>query len=311
MVDSLAETYNATDGAPEYSATEWRRAHSGLFIGPSATRVTDGARGGAVSLAGTTITIQPLTWVMEGKAAPTTQGPYWGAFMAGDAQLTKTLTAAHATLNRTDVVRIRQYDPEAVPGESPNHGSVIEYVAGTPGSGTPAPPTPPANSTTYTLATIFVPANNTAGAVVTNTARPYGSPLQNDWTAFTPTWKSPGGTMDIGSGTKTGRWKYAHGLVVAHYEITRAADTNLGTGAYSYVLPVEARSFLAITGHGIYRDASPFTEYGLSVLGTSSTECAVLINSTNGRASNTHPVTPATSDVYTFTAEYEPLVAPL
>jgi hypothetical protein len=152
---------------PSYGAQEYRQGDTALLAGPSAGQVFSGVRGGVVSVVGTTITIQPLSYVLNGGNAPGSEGVYRGVFLSGDtANLSKTLTAAHATLDRIDQIRVRVYNHNLDASGRREH--VIEYQAGTAGSG--VGPTLPANS--YEIAKINVPHSGGGAPVVVMTANP-------------------------------------------------------------------------------------------------------------------------------------------
>lgn len=137
MKDVIAITFDATSGGPTLTAAERRRIDAGLYTGPSGAQVFGGYRGGAVTLVGSAATIAPLTFVAQGSVSAT-QGAFRGAFVAGDTELSKTLSAAHASLTRFDALDIKVYDHEA--DGSGLRGADIILTAGTP-SGTPAAPT--------------------------------------------------------------------------------------------------------------------------------------------------------------------------
>lgn len=130
-------------------------------------------------------------------------------------------------------------------------------------------------------------------------------PLASPEKSFTPTWSGPT-ALTIGNGTLTCRWRYTGGKVFAHYELVRGSTTNVGTSSYTFTLPIAAASANHAIGQGVYRDASPFTEYPVVVIPTTSTTVALLLTASNTRASNAAPVTPATSDSYLFDVMYEP-----
>jgi hypothetical protein len=159
---------DASGGAPAYGAQEYRQGDTAIFAGPSSGQVFSGVRGGLVSVVGTTITIAPLTYILNGGNAPGSEGVYRGVFLAGDTggNLSKTLTAAHSTLDRIDQIRVRVYNHDVDGSGRREH--VIEYQAGTAGSGTP--PTLPANS--YEIARIAVPHTGAGAPSVTMTAKP-------------------------------------------------------------------------------------------------------------------------------------------
>lgn len=190
---------------PTYNGIDDRQADTVLHAGPSAGQVFSGIRGGQVSVVGTAITIQPLSYVINGGSAPGSEGAYRGMFVAGDtANLSKTLTAAHSTLDRIDSVRVRVYNHNADGSGRREH--VIEYQAGTPGSGTG--PTLPVTS--YEIATIAVPHTGAGSPAVTMVGKPYTGPGG----------ARPGTTVgdlevyDIATGT----WKRIWQSVGAHFQ---------------------------------------------------------------------------------------------
>jgi hypothetical protein len=79
-----------------------------------------------------------------------------------------TLTAAHATLTRIDLVYVRVYD-NAVDSSGLFGGDLI-YLAGTPGAG--VPPTPAGTQIYMPLATITVPPVGGGSATVSTAIRP-------------------------------------------------------------------------------------------------------------------------------------------
>lgn len=174
MGDPIGITYDGVSGGPEYTAAEWRQAMAALAEG-AAGQAFSGVKHdtGLVTLAGTTITHAASNFIIQGIAATT------GIYIGYEPQSTKTLTAAHASLNRVDAVWVRIQDHEA--DASGQRRSIVEYTAGTAGAGgagvdgiTGAPAAP---ATPYVLlATIFVPLNNTAGAVVTDRRTFYNPP---------------------------------------------------------------------------------------------------------------------------------------
>jgi hypothetical protein len=156
---------NASSGSPAYSANELRQAMAlGLQYGGRNLGARQGVRPGGnqlqVSLAGSTITVQPGVACVD-PALNTPQGPYWVAIPAAE---THTLTAADATNPRKDIVTLRVYDHDE--DASGLRLARTEYTAGTPNP-SPAEPSVPAGA--IRLATIDVPASPGA-AVVTNNA---------------------------------------------------------------------------------------------------------------------------------------------
>lgn len=114
----------------------------------------------AVAVSGTSITVGP------GRAWVTAFGE--GAYQAVmPATRTLTLTAAHATLNRIDLVYLRVWDT-AVDGSGLTQADVV-YLAGT-ASSSPQVPAPPAAAVYVPLATINVPSVAAGGAPSVSTA---------------------------------------------------------------------------------------------------------------------------------------------
>lgn len=102
------------------------------------------------SVASGTITVTPGACLVHGVSAAT-QGAYWWAL---DVSWTQSLTAAHATLGRKDLVYIRVRDSDSDSSGAKDASPV--YLAGT-ASSTPAAPTPTAGTSYLPLAVITVP----------------------------------------------------------------------------------------------------------------------------------------------------------
>ncbi|MFJ2631053.1 hypothetical protein ACIO6U_03690 [Streptomyces sp. NPDC087422] len=152
-----------------YAAAQDRRGHlmhtmaaGGALTGRSGVRPGD--TGLTVTLAGSTISVS------AGLAAiyQSTRGVYLAGMPSATATAAS-LTAAHATLARIDLVYLRVYD-DAV-DSSGLYGGEPVYLAGTPGAG--VAPTPPAPQIWMPLATITVPPVGGGAASVSTTVRPY------------------------------------------------------------------------------------------------------------------------------------------
>lgn len=152
-----------------YDETELRKMDTVLTMATSTAGmgrggVRPGDPGLAVSLAGTTVNVS----AGAGVATRSGQGTYrfqLGAVSPG------TLSAAHATLTRIDLVYARVWD-NAVDSSGLNRADAV-YLAGTP-AGSPVAPTPGATEIYTTLATITVPSvagGGTGAATVSTTAR--------------------------------------------------------------------------------------------------------------------------------------------
>ncbi|MET7649303.1 hypothetical protein ABZS83_37975 [Streptomyces sp. NPDC005426] len=136
--------------------------HNGTAMGGRAG-VVPGGNGLGVSISGTTITVGAGTaWVHQ-----TGQGMYRVALASG---ATATLTAAHATLARIDLVYLRVWD-NTVDASGLNKADAV-YLAGT-ASSTPVAPTPAGTQIYIPLATISVPASGGGSPSVSTTVRPY------------------------------------------------------------------------------------------------------------------------------------------
>lgn len=60
------------------------------------------------------------------------------------------------------------------------------------------------------------------------------------WVSFTPTWTGSGSNPSIGNGTLTGKYVRAGQLVIFDITLVIGSTTTLGTGDYSWALPVTA-----------------------------------------------------------------------
>jgi hypothetical protein len=175
---------NASAGAPAYSAAEWRRAMAALISPNGAAGVTPfggsagpvvGFGAGLVALAGSTITVKAHCGVISPDLS-ITQGAYLYQLPADS---TFTLTAAHATLVRNDLVTLRVDDNDE--DASGARQVIPDYVVGTPGAGVPALP-----ARSIELARINVPQSGGGGAVLTE---------RNRWTG------AAGGIIPVRDGT--------------------------------------------------------------------------------------------------------------
>lgn len=152
-----------------YDETELRKMDSPLTMATSTAGmgrggVRPGDPGLAVSLAGTTVNVS----LGSGIATRSGQGSYRFQLAATSPG---TLTAAHATLTRIDLVYARVWD-NAVDSSGLTKADTV-LLAGTP-SGSPAAPTPGATEIYTVLATITVPSvagGGTGAATVSTTAR--------------------------------------------------------------------------------------------------------------------------------------------
>lgn len=154
----------ASAGAPSYNPQELRRAQA-AWLSQAGTGTRFGARSGlhpasgnAVQFSNPTITVNNLKGVAFTNVTSLT-GPYVFQIPSH----THTITAAHASLPRKDIIVVRIWDNDE--DSSGLRQADTVYVVGT-AAASPAEPTLPSNS--FRIATIDIPANNTAGATVTN-----------------------------------------------------------------------------------------------------------------------------------------------
>lgn len=129
----------------------------------SRSGVRPGDPGLTVSLAGSTINVSAGVAVV----AYAGQGVYRAAFPASFSP--GTLTAAHATLARIDLVYLRVWD-NSVDASGLNKADAV-YLAGT-ASGSPVAPTPAGTQIYMPLATINVPASGGGSPTVSTAVRP-------------------------------------------------------------------------------------------------------------------------------------------
>ncbi|MFL4947474.1 hypothetical protein ACJ6WE_08890 [Streptomyces sp. MMS24-I31] len=184
-----------------------------------------------------------------------------------------TLTAAHATLDRIDLVYLRVWD-NSVDASGLTKGDIV-YLAGTPSS-TPVAPTPSGTQIYMSLATITVPHTGAGSPSVSTSVRPstvapggilpsssapstpYTGQFYDNgtdllrwngsswdtyfkvpgaWTAFTPSWTASTTNPSLGNGTLIGRYQKIGRTVFFHVNLITGSTTSYGSGAYSFGLP--------------------------------------------------------------------------
>jgi hypothetical protein len=147
-------------GLPAYSGQELRLTTVAPFVAGNGTAL--GARSG-VRLGGSgtellvqaqaspnmTVKVNPGIFVAQGQTS-STQGPYTWCL---DTVTNLTISAAHATLARTDLIAVRIRDA-SIDTSGARDGNVI-VITGTAGGGVPSLPT---DASYYTIAQISVPA---------------------------------------------------------------------------------------------------------------------------------------------------------
>lgn len=243
----------------------------GTVLG-SRSGVRPGDPGLTVSLSGSTINVSPGAATIFYAA----QGVYKVAI--GSTTSPGTLTAAHATLSRIDLVYLRVWD-NAVDAAGLNQADIV-YLAGTPAA-SPVAPTPAGTQIYLPLGTITVPPSGGGSATVSSAVRPYtvapGGILPSStapatpyvgqfydngtdllrwngtswdtyykvpgaWTSYTPTWTASTTNPVLGNGTLIGRHSKIGRQATVHINLTPGSTTTFGSGSYSFALPFTAAS---------------------------------------------------------------------
>lgn len=232
-----------------------------------------GDPGLAVSLAGTTVNVTAGVATL----ARAGQGVYRAQLAATSPG---TLTAAHASFSRVDLVYLRVWD-NSVDSSGLNKADTV-YLAGTP-SGSPVAPTPGATEIYIPLATITVPSTGgggTGAATVSSTVRqvtvaPGGilpvtsaadiaiSGTYTGQTRYNTTrgtieswtgsaWVAPGDWVtytptwtatsnpNIGNGSIVGKYSLLGKTCHVRINLIMGSTTTYGSGEYKYLLPFTA-----------------------------------------------------------------------
>lgn len=259
--------------ALNFSGLEARNADSafvqsnGSALG-SVSGVRPGDPGLTVTLSGTTINCSAGVATV----AYSGQGVYRVAFPTSVSP--GSYTAAHATLNRIDLVYLRVWD-NSVDASGLNKGDIV-YLAGTPSS-TPVAPTPSGTQIYMPLATITVLSVSNGGtASVSTSVRPVtvapggiwpssaapsspytGQAYHNGtdlllwngaswdtyfkvpgaWTSYTPSWTASTTNPSLGNGTIVGRYQKIGRFVAFHVNLITGSTTTYGSGTYNFSLP--------------------------------------------------------------------------
>lgn len=138
---------------------------------------------------------------------------------------------------------------------------------------------------------------------VDSTIKAHRDPLVNSWTSsFTPAW-SGGGSLSIGNGTLTCRYREVGKTVEAQFFLERGSTTDQGSGPYSWTLPVAARAYREVTGSGVICRGS--TYWPVSVVGVAAGAIGLLRTDNNSRVSHTSPGSWTTGDWLSWSCVYE------
>lgn len=331
-------TYDTPATSPEYTAVEERQIQTSHFLRDTNDLVMAGVRGGAVSNTGSSVTIAPLTMVVQPSAA---LGVYKASFPASASELSKTISAAHATLARVDALDVKIFDTEA--DSSGNRGGDIQINAGTAGSGT----APGFVGVGVRLGTFAVPASGggspvftanpnlvgyaAAGGILDVAARPSnprpGTVIHNRltsaleiyysgawrnimtsvWTTWDPTWTATTTNPQKGNGVKTGAYRYVGGMIDAAWKYTYGTTFVVGVGGWSWSVPVPVHADwnLHPIGQLVLHDSSAGAWIPRTCVNVSSTTAFAAFNDAGSRMGPTSPV-PDTGDDLAIVLRYRP-----
>ncbi|MGM9380349.1 hypothetical protein [Streptomyces antibioticus] len=305
----------------------------------SRSGVRPGDPGLTVTLAGSTINVSAGVAVIGYSG----QGVYKAALPSSVSP--GSLTAAHATLPRIDLVYLRVWD-NAVDASGLNQADVV-YLAGT-AAASPSAPTPAGTQIYMPLATISVPPSGGGSPTVSTVVRPNtvapggilpssvapSSPYVGQfydngtnllrwngssydtyfktpgaWTTYTPTWTAVTTNPTLGNGTISGKYVKIGRLVVCKIGLVPGSSTAFGSGAYSWSLPFAAASS-SIDDLGTARLTAASTYIGQCIIATGGTTVSATFPtaanaSIAANMSNSTPATFANGNSLRLTVAYE------
>lgn len=138
------------------------------------------------------------------------------------------------------------------------------------------------------------------------------------WTSYTPAWTSAGTAPAIGNGTITGRYRRAANsdLIIAEIKMVLGTTSTIGTGVYSWSLPVTAKAAAVdmAQGSGSYLRSGTIRYPITTTLKTTTTigayagayaNTATTVNNRGGDMSATAPIAPGTGDTYVMNMIYD------
>ncbi|MFJ8109996.1 hypothetical protein [Streptomyces sp. NPDC096132] len=312
------------------SGLETRRLEAVTVMGDgtalgSRSGVRPGDPGLTVTLAGSTINCSAGVATV----AYSGQGVYRAAFPSSVSP--GTLTAAHATLSRIDLVYLRVWDT-SVDASGLNQADIV-YLAGT-AAASPVAPTPAGTQIYMPLATITVPPSGGGSPTVSTAVRPNtvapggilpsstapGSPYTGQyyddgtnllryngsswdtyfktpgaWTSYTPVWTAVTTNPVINNGTISGKYVKIGRLVVCKIMVVPGSTTTFGSGAYLLSLPFTAASS-SIDDLGTSRLTAASTYIGQCIIATGGTTASPTFPTAANAsiAANMSPTAPAT-----------------
>ncbi|MEU6768501.1 hypothetical protein ABZ916_39085 [Streptomyces sp. NPDC046853] len=129
------------------------------------------------------------------------------------------------------------------------------------------------------------------------------------WTAYTPTWTASTTNPTLGNGTLIGRYQRVGRTITVHINLTVGASTSVGSGDYSFALPVQAAAVgCSFIGNAHMLGASRWG--GQVVISSNATTCApfLSVSTTNPRLDWMTAAVPeafGSGDQLRMTATYE------
>ncbi|MCX4540504.1 hypothetical protein [Streptomyces sp. NBC_01565] len=129
------------------------------------------------------------------------------------------------------------------------------------------------------------------------------------WASYTPTWSSTGTAPVLNNGTLTGRWARCGNVIFYMIKLTIGSTTSLGTGNYTFTLPVAVGSVTDFIGDAFAGDNSVGSagySVGRAFLGAGGLVGAYFGNTVGASAlTNANPMTWANGDRLWLSGFYE------
>lgn len=122
--------------------------------------------------------------------------------------------------------------------------------------------------------------------------------------AYTPSWTATTTNPTIGNGTLVGQWWRAGNLMIVNVNLTIGSTTNIGSGVYSFSLPIAAATGFAMISSCYFVDTSLSNNYpgSCQIASGGSTIARSYFSSPGSAWSSSVPVAPASGDLYQATA---------
>lgn len=153
------------------------------------------------------------------------------------------------------------------------------------------------------------PSTWAAGAILTAAqlnaqVRDNFNAIGDPWTAYTPTWAGTTASPTLGNGTLTGRYMQAGKWVQYRIRVTFGSTTNVGSGIYSWTLPVAALATQMVAGQGLARNAAGNSRaYRFARVSTATT--VVLEDAAGAQVTHAAPLAWANGDIIDISGSYE------